>query len=469
MKPLFLGFALALLFSMGSAQALRLTDGLYFTVMPNSSAELYFILPDDVGGGQDKADYFITNTVGWDTDLTDHTVTTDLNNTVKVPIKFYSSGKKEGDCSNYIISISAPSLKLSRSWKGGVCLSKFMDADISPAGGENALDVLNDNVDLFSLGFRAYSKVVKPWEPVSLELLLQSQSSLTIDVAVDSRLPVEKTFTVQTGGSQQQVVYLNASSVPGGSYDVVATAKARGCTLGSCTKQTSMKVVASEAGPQEGFSLSIFPDNLAIKKLEPIGYVFTIQNNYRDERTFFVAIEKPSDMDSTFISEYVTVPSQSQKSLSFTVTPRNQTGFYEIKMAASARDVERTVSAYLSTNEMVSDVSRNAEDAKSGANSSTKAGIDRDVKNWYSSYTKSESQNSTAFASLQVAIDAAKKQAEVPDGGNQDGKEPPEQPASSLLNLIIVAVALGTGVVVILLLFRKRGGEEKDDLDSLKI
>ena len=32
----------------GSAHALRLTDGLYFTVAPNSSAEVIFLLPEDI-------------------------------------------------------------------------------------------------------------------------------------------------------------------------------------------------------------------------------------------------------------------------------------------------------------------------------------------------------------------------------------------------------------------------------------
>ena len=71
MKSVLLGFALALFFVSGSAHALKLTDGLYFTVLPNSTAEVYFILPDDVGAGMGKADYFITTTAipDWDRDM----------------------------------------------------------------------------------------------------------------------------------------------------------------------------------------------------------------------------------------------------------------------------------------------------------------------------------------------------------------------------------------------------------------
>jgi hypothetical protein len=184
-----------------------------------------------------------------------------------------------------------------------------------------------------------------------------------------------------------------------------------------------------------------------------------------------VDVERPLDLDSSFVLGNFTVPGLSERTENFTVTPHNSTGFYEIKVRASARWTERVASAYLSTNEMVSDVYRNADDVLAGANSSTKASIDRKVGSWYSSYSKSEyGSNITGYASLQDALDAARKQnasssqakppdnnTYVPAGGTESQPNP--------LQWIIIPVALGGVVFVVLMLFRKKKGKGGEFLE----
>ncbi len=473
MKSLLPVFILAFLMLAGCAHALRLTDGLYFTVAPNSTAEVYFILPDDLGAGQRKADYYITTDSNWSTDLTEQIITTEENNTVITPIRFFSLDKKEGDCSNYTVRISAPSLSLSRTWRGGVCLSKYMDVDIAKPGKDPGT-VLNSNADIFSLGFATYSKTAKPGD-ISIELLLQSQASLTIDVNVDSGIPFEqKVFVVQTSPtSQYKTLLLNASNILSGTYDVKATGKARSCSLDSCTRQAPMRLVVSDS-VQEGFSVSLFPENLAIKKLEPVSYRLTIQNNYGEEKAFVVSVERPFDLDSSLVLDSFTVPGLSEKTVEFTVTPRNQTGFYEIKATTSSGGMDRLASSYLSVNEMVSDVYRSADDIKSLANSSLDASVDRTVRNWYSSYSKSDGQNLTEYKNLQDALDSARKQALSSQGQNQtepgQGDDIPQEekePESTPFNfgIILIPVALGMGVFLVLLLLRKRKGSGQEFLE----
>ena len=475
MKPALFGFITSMILLVASAHALRLTDGVYFTVAPNSTAEVYFILPDDLGAGQGKADYFVTTDSNWSTDLTEQVITTEENNTVITPIRFFSSDKSEGDCSNYTVRISAPALSLSKTWSGGVCLSRRMDADIAKPGKDPAT-VLNSNIDLFSLGFDTYTKTGKPGEEVSIELFVQSQASLTIELSVESPFPLEqKTFVVTTSqSSQQKSLVLNASSVPAGTYDIKATGKARECSLDSCTRQASMRLIVSDSEPQESFSVSLFPDNIAIKRLEPVSYRFTIQNDYKEERMFAVSVEKSFDLDSSLILDSFTIPGLSEKVVSFTMTPRNHTGFYEIKATASSGGVDRPASAYLSVNEMVSDVYRNAEEIKSIANSSLDASIDRTVRNWYSSYSKNDGQNLTEYKSLQDALDSARKQAlssqsqnqtipgkggDVPQGGNQEDGQPP----SNLLGILLIPALIGISIFAVLMLLRRgkkrKGGE----------
>jgi hypothetical protein len=464
-------FLLAIILFSQSSQALRLTDGLYFTVPQNGTQEVYFILPDDVGAGLGKADYFITTVTDWTVDLTDQVVSTEENNTAIIPIRFFSTGRKEGDCSNYTVTISAPSLKLSKSWKGGVCLSKYADVDISSSGGD-AKSVLNENVDLFSVGFRTYTKNARPGETVPVEMLVQSTAGLTIDVTLQSEAFLDKrSLVVQTNQSSgSQSFEVSASSASTGSYTIVLTAKARGCSLASCTKQSSMELVVSEAGPQDGFAISIFPTNLAIKSLEPVPFAFTIQNSFEDEVNFAVNVDRPFDLDSSLVLDNFTVPGLSERTVDFTVTPHNLTGFYEIKVTASAKGTERSVSGYLSTNEMVSDIYRSADDAKAGANSSVKAGVDVSVRNWYSSYSKGTyGANLTGYASLQDALDAARKfnsssgQA-VPDDGIPDV---PEDKPSSPLTWVIIPIAIAGAAAVVIMLFRKRrgGGEGEEVLE----
>ncbi|MCX6814167.1 MAG: hypothetical protein NTY20_00735 [Candidatus Aenigmarchaeota archaeon] len=472
MKLFFLGFVLSLVLLTGTAHALRLTDGLFFTVAPNSTGEVYFILPDDVGAGPGKADYFITTMTNWPVDLTEQTVTTEENNTAIIPIKFYSSGRKEGDCSNYTVTISAPGLNLSRTWKGGVCLSKYADVDISKSGGD-AKSVLNNNVDLFSAGFRTYTKSAKPGETVQVEVLIQSQASLMIDVTLQSQAFLDKrSFVIQTSqNSEYKGLIVNASAASSGNYDIILIAKARNCSLTSCTKQSSMKLVVSGTESQEGFAVSVFPENLAIKKLEPVTYSFTLQNNYKDEVNFIVDVEKPLDLDSSFVLGNFTVPGLSERTENFTVTPHNSTGFYEIKVRASMNDVEKIISAYLSTNEMVSDVYRNADDVLAGANSSVRAVVDSNVRNWYSSYSKNEyGSNITGYANLQETLDAARKQnassvQPKPPANNTyvpaDGTESQPNP----LQWIVIPIALGGAVLVVLMLFRRKKDKGEEFLE----
>src|SRR4030042_1490260 len=410
MKSLLPVFILAFLLLAGWSHALRLTDGLYFTVAPNSTAEVYFILPDDLGAGQRKGDYYITTDSHWSTDLTEQIITTEENNTVITPIRFFSLDKKEGDCSNYTVRISAPSLSLSRTWRGGVCLSKYMDVDIAKPGKDPGT-VLNSNADIFSLGFATYSKTAKPGD-ISIELLLQSQASLTIDVNVDSGIPFEqKVFVVQTSPtSQYKTLLLNASNILSGTYDVKATGKARSCSLDSCTRQAPMRLVVSDS-VQEGFSVSPFPGNLA--------------------------------------------------------------RFYEIKATTSSGGMDRLASSYLSVNEMVSDVYRSADDIKSLANSSLDASVDRTVRNWYSSYSKSDGQNLTENKNIQDDRDSRRKRALSSQGQNQtepgqgddipQEEEKPESPFN--FGIILIPVALGMGVFLVLLLLRKRKGSGQEFLE----
>jgi len=472
MRLVFLGFALTVILLVSGAQAYRLTDGLYFTVLPNSSAEVYFILPDDVGTGPGKADYFITTETNWSVDLTEQLVTTEENNTVIIPVNFYSSGRKEGECSNYTIRISAPEINVSKAWRGGACLSNYMDVDVSETGG-NAKDVLNENVDLFSIGFGTYTKSSRPGEQVQIEAFVQSQANLTIDINLESEAALsQRGFVAETGpGSQYKGLVFNASAGYPGNYEVRATAKARDCPLASCTKQASMNLLVSDSGPQEGFSVSLFPENLNVKNLEPVPYRITIQNNYREEKLFIVRVDKPPDLGTSLILDTFSIPGLSERAINFTATPLNQTGFYEIKVVVRVDEVERIASAYLSANEMVSDAYRNAEDARAAANSSVKAEVDKEVRDWYSSYSKSPyGSNLNEYKSLQEAIDSARNASQsgqaIP-GQNVSLPEEQEEPKANPLWIFAVPLVIGGVVLVVLLLFRKKQqNEEGEYLES---
>jgi ribosomal protein L11 len=349
-----------------------------------------------------------------------------------------------------------------------------MDVDISKKGGDSKT-VLNENVDLFSAGFRTYTKSAKPGETIPVEILVQSQASLTIDLTLDSRASLDqKSFEVRTNqSSEYQSLVVNANAPTSGSYDINLTAKARNCSLASCTRQGSMKLLVSVSEPQEGFAVSIFPENLAIKNLEPVSYAFTLQNSYKDEANFVVNVQAPLELDSSFVLGNFTVPGLSEKIVNFTVTPRNQTGFYEIRVSASLNDVEKIAYAYLSTNEMVSDVYRNADEAWANANSSTRAGIDKNVKSWYSSYSKDEYGSNTAgYASLQDSLDAARKQNQ-----SQSAKPPPAQPyipeddqeaQPNPLSWILIPILLGGIAFVVIMIFRrKQKTEDGEVLESI--
>ena len=176
-------------------------------------------------------------------------------------------------------------------------------------------------------------------------------------------------------------------------------------------------------------------------------------------------------MDSTFTVDYVTVPGLSEKTVEFTVTPRTQIAVYEIKLNVSAGFEEKSAEAYLKTNEMASDVYRNAE-ALGNANASAKASVDRTVKNWYSSYSSGDYSAGTVsnYTKVQETIDEVKDSA--PSSPAQDGQDGTDEggqaPESNPLGLIIIPVALGGVVLVVLLIFRrKQQNEDGEVLESV--
>jgi hypothetical protein len=92
--------------------------------------------------------------------------------------------------------------------------------------------------------------------------------------------------------------------------------------------------------------------------------------------------------------------------------------------------------------------------------------VDRTVKSWYSSYSRSDGSNTTGFASLQEALDAARSQnqsgaASEPSGNTSSGTHEETKPTPNYL-IYLLPLILGGAVLVILLLLRKRGTGTED-------
>ena len=469
-----------------SGQAFRITDNLYFTVANDTIRCIDIILPDDSGFlGLGEYEYMITCTSNW-SDLTEQIVRTDENNTVRIPICFHGFGRADGDCSPpFKVGIESMSLGVDKQWNGGVCISSYMDVDIAgdsddePEDEEDVRQILSSNADLFDVGFSAGTMYADPGEDVTFSLMLESYASLTIDLGVvDSDLSVSpRGETIETTSANPYHTIHFETQAPNqeGEYGFEVEAKARGCDEGMCTRKANAKLVVGGEQPETGFTAYLFPRNINVKELEPVHYTLTIQN-YGESDTFSTRIDMSPVTDTTFMwGDDIMVLGGSNYTNDFTVIPDKASAAYDIEITVSQGGVEKKVTAILSTNEMMTDVMRDAEHIKS-LDPSLSSDVDAAVSDWRNNYDDSGyGEGLDEYSSLKDSLSELREEAEetgnqpapndnggyVPGvtSGDYDDTDQGEQ--NSWLWIVGIVVVVIIVIVVIFMLFRK--SETKED------
>lgn len=451
---------IALLLCIPAAQAVPLGENLYISLPPETIQCVDIWLPDAAGlFTPGLRPYELLTDSNWG-DLTEQTVNTDENNTVKVPLCFSSYGRSEGQCSNtYTLSISTPGL--SKYFGGGVCISKFPDVEYAkPKPGEGPQEVLNNNADIFAMAFRNPSVTIKSGETAAFQLLIESYASVTLDLVSEGLSPAKKTVSLSPSNPKTSLEF--TASKEG---DVSVTATIRNCKGSSCSHSASGKATPPGAS-FTGFSASIFPLTLNIKNLDPVNYELTI-NNFGDKADFEVQLFTPEGMENNFKKQSFSV--EGKKTIEFQVTPKNTSTMYEFFALVTSGDDSKEASATLSTNELLTDALRRAEAAKS-SNPNAAEEIDAELDSWYKKYKQTAyGEELGEYAELQRSIDKLAVPENVPKQNNTTPPPLPQpQPEPEQDYTLILVAVIAAAIILVAVFYFKKPRKKEIDVPELE-
>jgi hypothetical protein len=481
------GILIFLLVSLHSVQGYQLTDNMYFA-MPNNTIECIEVtLPDDSGFlGMGEYEYIITSSSNW-SDLTEQIVRTDVNNTVTIPICFSGFGRSNGNCSPpFKIGIASVNLGIQNQWDGGICISRIPDVDISdeePVDEESVREILDQNVDIFDIGFSPGRVYTEPDKNMTYSLLVQSQATLTMDLVISSPgLSVTPSSEIihTSPSNPLQKLDLTVQIPPGdGEYMIEAEARIRNCEGIFCIRTVRGVVVVNESLPDAGFLLHIFPGNINIKNPGPVMYSLTIQN-YGKDRIFSVDISMTPDTATTDLhTSDISMLADSFETIEFSVTPQAVSTLYEIDVSIIYEGVEKKTSAVLSTNEMLTDAMRGADYLRD-----LDPGLDGDVNSalndWYNNYSTTDYGSELGdYATLRDAFhdleENAGQQGEQPpgdgvyvpgsgNGSDDNGDDHGSDGSSWLWTILPIIVIVVVVVIALVVVFKKSQKSDEDEL-----
>ena len=462
-----------------AVSALQMEDNLFFAIptgeeIPAGLRCVDVVFPDDSGDYPIGLEtYTLTTNSEW-ASLSYRIITTDVNNTVIIPICYTQRG--ENLCSDpYVVSILSHTYNLSRDFIGGVCVSGYADVDViadALAQGildtnTSPMDVMNNNIDLFDVGFETEKIYTRPGVPVSFNLFLESQALLNIDLnVVDSDIqvsPQAEFTTTSSVNNFREIRYSLTSPLSVGEYYFEVEATVRDCEQDFCSKRARAELVVTQSPPEEGFSVKLFPLSLNIRELRPVLYRYTV-DNLGPARSFDVDIELSEGLTSTFRPETLDLPENGKETISFTVVPSQASSQYQITVTATSNGDSKPVTAYLSTNEMLTDTLRYAQETAS-TNPGAAQAINDIVQDFAQDHNSSVyGEDLDQYEDVRQEIDQA-----VGNIGTNPPPTPPPSPGIDLTLIIFVVIIIAVvGIVGFLFLKKKKVRYVSEDTEEIE-
>ncbi len=448
MKEAALAAGLLLLAALLPPPAGALTDNLYFTIPPDSSGCLNARLPVDLHTL--ARDYYTLETVSdFPVNLGFVRTFAEAVNTVKVPVCFYSRGRRQGDFSYYAITANA--LGLHREFRGGICVSETDDRESrQPEEGQNPCDLINGYEDLFYMGFMEPVQWALPGARINYTLLVQGTSPLDLDITLESGLQVTpRSVSVRIPETGRAAVTLEAKAPDSGEYVIRARARVRlgdrYCDIPFCRMEAEARLSVGSAA-RSGFEVFIFPRFLSPDFAEPIPYTILIENMDEDA-SFIVQIMLPEGLESDWTRKTVSIRGGERRELGVNITPKSQEpGQYAIGFSVSSSGIEKTEEAYLSVREIESDISRRWGFIRNNLSEVKRRELDFEIDRFLSDYRRSGLD-----LDEYSKIDALLKEAE--------GHEPPangheEEP--QYLSPLLIAIPAIVAILILVYMFRRK-------------
>ncbi len=466
-----------------AAPAAALPSSMYMSV-PNETIKCFDItLPDDTGAIlKGEAEYRLQmDPPPYDTwsDLSDQIVRTDENNTVVIPVCFRSFGREIGTCGKpFSLSISSDRTP-TRTVVGGVCVSTYHDVDSGPSlkKGESANKGLNDNNDVISMAFKKPLQYALPGSQATFTLQLQSHATTTVDITVDSNTtvsPVRSSLTTSKAAPKRTLTLTVTAPEEAGEYVIDVAGKVKRCTGTHCMKHASTTLVVQDTLPEEGgFMLLVFPPNLNLKDLEPVLYEVTVFNN-GPPGSFSITADFPDGLETNFVPETLDVESGGDKSVILTVTPKKVSTLYEMEFTVEKDGMKKAATAYLSTNELLTDAFREADGVKVLGDSSVDKDVDESLEGFFERYQSREyGDELETYGDLKASLANAREKATTAQQPTDITPTPPGPGVPSggidlTLIIIIIVIVAGVAIAAFFLLKKKGGGKEEAKIPELE-
>lgn len=472
-----LGLAAVILLAL-AAPAAGLQGSMYMSITNNTIKCFEITLPDDAGAiMRGETEYELTmDPPPYDTwsDLSQQIIRTDENNTVVVPVCFRSFGREAGDCAKpFSLGISSDKTPV-RTSNGGVCVSAYPDIDVGKPlkEGEDPAKANNDNADIFSMAFDKPVLYATPGSEASLKLKIESYASMSMEITMDSDVsvsPLRSSLSFSKSSPKRELEFSITAPQEAGEYGIEATGKMSRCSGNYCTKYATATLVVQDSMPElAGFTLTAFPFSLNVKALEPVEYELTLSNQ-EESATFLLEASLPEGLESDFQPQEVAVAKGEEKTVSFTITPNKVSYFYELKFTAKRGALSKETAAYLSTNEMLTDALREADEIRSMGGE-----VDESLEDFFSKYQSKEyGEELEDYGSLKDSLAKAREQAQQPsDGGIVPTPGGPGGQASGgfdlTLIIIIVVIAAGAAIGAFFFLRKRKGGGGEAEVPPLE-
>jgi len=471
-------------------------DGQYISVRPGGIATVVVDLPMDVG--METGEGFVYSlemtpdpNMTWSDFSYQSFRKVEDNNTASIAINFDTVGKKVGDCSSpYTLTLVVERMprRVERVWTGGICVSEWEDVDYVTGGiGDEPKDVmntLNDHTDTFDM--QLDPKIIKaaPGEIKEFTLTVGGSEPAELKVSVSQgTIPIEPlSVTASTTDEEpyQTIEFSLRAPQEEGEFEFSIEGKT-GCQGSYCRKSVTGRISVSEALEEEsGFSVTMFPENIDSRNLNPVTLRYTVKNNLDESREFGISLDiEPIGASHTFEEETIEVGPKSGKTNSFIFTPAEERKMYRVTVTATSGGEESSFTSFVSTDEMVSDLLRERDDIWSDLSSSDQTVLGEQIMDWRGDYkTADYEENMEGYSSLKETIDAARTEAQAEpkddfdwDAYNDEFNDDSEGSEGVDLTFILIAALMFLGLVGIYLLYRKLSSRSKEqgEFEEIKI
>jgi len=464
-------------------------DNMRISIPPDDFIEVLVEIPDDLGVEEEfEFEYIIESSASSDWDsLTIQHLRTDFYNKNKIPIVFDTRKKEEGECTGkFEIKLSCPALDAVKIWSGEVCVSAYADIDIPSRSSRNGTETINDHVDLFDAALIPHRKVAKVGEETEFKLNVESYADLDVELEAGDEIDMvlqSASVSVSKSSPKKAVKVTVTAPDESGEYEFTVTAKAD-CDEGFCERVAKgiLHVIGVDDTVSDlSYTLSVFPTNINIKELEPVEFEATVHNP-GSEKNLNITLDVPSTLTSDFEYQEITVASGEEKSIAFTVTPKEELSLGIIKVTSKytttyneeEKVYQKFVTAQITTNEMLSDTMRYAGELMSEADDDTRNDITSAMDDWASKYADSEYGDLSDYGTIKDRLSAAESdidsQQQEPNGNGPDvisdnGTGEQWNPFSDPIVLAVLIIAPIAAILGFIMLRKRSSSEDFDKLD----